>query len=103
MISEHEFASSFDAFWESLFPLLSPSFIRDFNRNQLKRMRYGGRSLVKPIPIVTTKEHADIVTELAFEMFRLAHRREAAPTQGWQTSDDDFEPTKKTVARRSSG
>ncbi len=99
MISEHEFASSFDAFWESLFPLLSPSFIRDFNRKQIKRIRYGRRSLVRPIPIATAKEHADVVTELAFEMFKLAYEREKS-RQGWQLSVDDFEPARKTVAVR---
>jgi hypothetical protein len=99
LISEHEFANSFDAFWEGLFPLLSPSFIRDFNRKQIKRIRYGPQSPLRAIPIVTAKEHADVVTELAFEMFRFTYER-GLPSHQWQISSDDFEPAKKAVAVR---
>jgi hypothetical protein len=48
---------------------------------------------------VTAKEHADVVTELAFEMFRLTYER-GLPRNRWQISSDDFEPARKAVALR---
>jgi len=48
---------------------------------------------------MTAKEHADVVTELAFEMFRLTFER-GLPSNRWQISSDDFEPARKAVALR---
>jgi hypothetical protein len=103
LISEHEFASSFDAFWESLFPLLSPSFIREFNLRSVQRIlalgRRGQKSLVQPVRILASREHADVVAELAFELFNQKYSK-GEDSQSPILSDDEFEPASKVVLKR---
>lgn len=98
MISEHEFAYAFDSFWESLFPLLSPSFVRDFNGRQEKGIGRKGRYLSK-VPITVPKWDADLIAELAFELFRLAYEN-GQQGEVWRASSEHFDLARQRTLRR---
>lgn len=98
MISEHDFANSFDSLWHSLYPLLSPSFIRDFNLRQGKGMGRRGR-FVSPVPITVPRHDTDLVAELAFELFALAYKRGQAG-EIWRADNEDFDLARDRILRR---
>jgi hypothetical protein len=98
LISEHQFAYSFDSFWESLFPLLSPSFVRDFNARQAKGIGRKGRYLSK-VPIMVPKWDADLIAELAFELFRLAYENGQVGEVG-RAKNEHFDEARQRVLRR---
>lgn len=67
MISEKQLAEFFDSFWQQHFPLLNPTFVRQFNS---EKERLTG-TLGQPIPPVRMGKDVDrydLVAELAFEM-----------------------------------
>jgi hypothetical protein len=98
LISEHEFAYGFDSLWESLFPLLSPSFVRDFNARQGKGIGRKGRYLSQ-VPMTVPKWDADLVTELAFELFRLAYEN-GQIGEVWRASSEHFDLARQRTLRR---
>jgi hypothetical protein len=98
LISEHELAYSFDSFWESLFPLLSPSFVRDFNARQGKGIGRKGRYLTK-VPITVPKWDADLIAELAFELFRLSYEN-GQVGEVLRARNEHFELARERVRRR---
>jgi len=101
LISEHEFAYGFDSVWESLFPLLSPSFVRDFNTRQGKGIGRKGRYL-SPVSQTLPKFDADLLAELAFELFRLAVEN-GQQGEVWRASSEHFDLARQRTLRRFRG
>lgn len=99
LISENEFASTFNGFWESLFPLLSASFIRDFNHREAKRIPQGRGRWVAEVPGKAVQGTADLMAELAFELFRMNYEREPE-SRAVTVNAEDFKAARELVAKR---
>ncbi len=78
MISEKQLAELFDSFWQQHFPLLNPTFVRQFNSEKERLIGAGGQP-VKPVKMGPDVDRFDLVAELAFE---ISHEKYRAKTGG---------------------
>jgi hypothetical protein len=73
VISEKQLAESFDSFWQQHFPLLNPTFVRQFNSERQRLFGPDGRAVL-PVPMGDDVARFDFVAELAFESARENYR-----------------------------
>ena len=69
MISEKQLAEYFDSFWQQHFPLLNPTFVRQFNSEKERLIEAGGQAIL-PVRMGKEVDRFDLVAELAFEIAR---------------------------------
>lgn len=67
MISEKQLAEYFDSFWQQHFPLLNPTFVRQFNSEKERLVGAGGQPIL-PVRMGPAVDRFDLVAELAFEI-----------------------------------
>jgi hypothetical protein len=72
MINERDIATRFSSTWAQVFPLLTPNFMSKFNQSKLDSVLQNTQ--------VKSKGHPDVVSEMAFNISRLAHERDSAIT-----------------------
>ena len=72
MISERTLARIFPSLWRSLFPFLTPNFMRIFNESYVVEMKTEQGSSVGAIPMQADTNRSDLVAELAIQTTRLA-------------------------------
>ena len=66
MISERHLARGFESVWQSLFPMLTPGFMRTFNEHFVKDIGASGAGAAGPVPV--DSDAPDLVAELGIAL-----------------------------------
>ena len=70
MISERNLARAFESVWQSLFPMLTPAFMRTFNEHFLKPVDTSHTGTARAVPF--DSDSPDLVAELGIQLARSA-------------------------------
>jgi len=73
MISERDFAKSFQSFWAELLPLLTPNFTHIINESYKERLVDDDGQYISPISVSSEMRHSALVAEFAFFLAKAAH------------------------------
>ena len=66
MISERNLARGFESVWQSLFPMLTPGFMRTFNEHFVKDIDTNRTGAAGPVPV--DSDSPDLVAELGIQL-----------------------------------
>ncbi len=68
MISERNLARAFESVWQSLFPMLTPAFMRTFNEDFLKPIDTRHTGMARAVPVESNSP--DLVSEFGIQLAR---------------------------------
>lgn len=101
MISERDFAKSFQSFWTELLPLLTPNFIHIVNESFKERLVDNKGQFISPIPIGSDIRYPPLVTEFAFFLAKAAHSNNMTISEIANNAEKIKEVTMTTIKKLS--